>query len=1484
MLTAPTANAAGDITSFDELQTALNGCGTVTLTHDISAPTSYLTLPGCSATLDLNGHDLAVLTAQHYAPGTFTIDDSSAGAPGHFTADASARTPNPEDPSYFGHYVPAIGTETGDIVINGGVISAIGGTTYYMSDGIEWVEVSSPGIGVMWASEGSLTVNGGTVEATGGASAAGIGQGRAFFGVGLGAHLTVNGGVVRATGGPTAANIEAAGPGIGSGPGAGVHPNSSSGTTIVNGGKVIATGGAALRPPAEVGYSYRGGVGIGGGFRRPAGTLIVNGGDVVARGGDSLEEPGGMGLGAGPGGDYSADQAGAQGDTVIKAGATLTVSGGDTITPDARTPYTGRSMGLASSGDAVGALTVEGTLRLVGGDAIFYDYIRTPPWAATDAMNRVTSTGKILGSVDDPTVGSTIYGYALIRNDGVIALSSVDLGVTGQNHAVTFDARGGSASDAVRVFARSFEDGYRTLPTSTRTGYTFLGWNTAADGSGDAVTSTSELPDGDLTAYAQWIGTEIDVAKPAISGDAVVDGTLTVTPGAVTPTGTTSTYVWKSGETDLGTGATYKVLATDVGNTITVTQTAAKTDHPTGSATSDPTAEVTKAAFVSTGEVSVTGTPKVGQELTASSTVSTTPASTSTSGQWFRGPDKITGATDPTHTLTNADASAKITYVETRERSGYTDLVTSSDPTAKVTGGVITVGTPTISGDPVVDQTLTVTPGTVTPPDAASSYSWRSGSIELGTGTTYKVLPTDVGNSITVVHTVAKDDHDEASAESDPTDEVTKAEFASIGDVTIDGTPKLGSELTATSTVTATPASTSTSGQWFRGSTPIAGATSTTYTLVGDDVSSTIKYVETQQRTGYDDLVVSSDPTAKITGGPVTVPKPTISGDPIVDQILTAAPGGAVTPPGSTSIYTWKSGETTLGSGTTYKILPADVGNTITVVQTAAKADYDEASATSDATDGVTKATFAATGDVTVTGTPKVGSELTATSTVTATPASTSTSGQWFRGADPIADATGATYVLTNADASALITYVETQRRSGYYDVVSSSEPTAKVTGGVITVGTPAISGDAVVDQTLTVTSGTVTPSDASISFSWRSGDTELGTGPTYKVSPTDVGNTITVEQTATMDDHDEASAESDPTSTVVKATFTAGPTASFTGVLQVGEELTAVEGSASPTPDEYVYQWFAGDGSINGATDKTYTLKAAQSGKTISVRVTAIREGYHDADDTSPASAAVATDQAPTLSLATGTPALRLGQSTLVRWDSDNAATITASGDWSGNKGLTGEESVTPSSIGTSTYVLTAENDGGTTSAQVAVEVSLPAAALQVSAPSKSIVGKTISVSAGGLAPGEAFTIAIAGHDVATGRADGTGKASATVRVPSAVTGGRHTVRITGSLADRRGEAITKVTKKNVLKLRLARASVRAKGKQTLTITRLEPGEKVVVTYRGKRISSAKARASSKGVYTTTFRVGSKRGLKTIRVTSEHNSGNRSKSFRVAR
>jgi hypothetical protein len=83
-----------------------------------------------------------------------------------------------------------------------------------------------------------------------------------------------------------------------------------------------------------------------------------------------------------------------------------------------------------------------------------------------------------------------------------------------------------------------------------------------------------------------------------------------------------------------------------------------------------------------------------------------------------------------------------------------------------------------------------------------------------------------------------------------------------------------------------------------------------------------------------------------------------------------------------------------------------------------------------------------------------------------------------------------------------------------------------------------------------------------------------------------------------------------------------------------------------------------------------------------------------------------------PTVSLSASPAAITSGQSSTLTWSSTNAASCSASGEWSGTKALSGSQAVTPANISpglvaTKTYTLACTGTGGTTSSSAIVSVS---------------------------------------------------------------------------------------------------------------------------------------------------------------------------------
>ncbi len=141
-----------------------------------------------------------------------------------------------------------------------------------------------------------------------------------------------------------------------------------------------------------------------------------------------------------------------------------------------------------------------------------------------------------------------------------------------------------------------------------------------------------------------------------------------------------------------------------------------------------------------------------------------------------------------------------------------------------------------------------------------------------------------------------------------------------------------------------------------------------------------------------------------------------------------------------------------------------------------------------------------------------------------------------------------------------------------------------------------------------------------------------VGSGNTYTVTVTaltfgDV--TIELPASAVADAAGNLNTAAAPlTRTVVRPVFTTGPEATIGGTPVVGGTLMAAPTdptTTTPTAASFTYAWAADGQPIRGANGATLTLTAAEVDTRITVTVTAKRDDYADAADTSTPTAPVA-------------------------------------------------------------------------------------------------------------------------------------------------------------------------------------------------------------------------------------------------------------------
>ncbi|HEX5617208.1 MAG TPA: hypothetical protein VFX51_02240, partial [Solirubrobacteraceae bacterium] len=350
-------------------------------------------------------------------------------------------------------------------------------------------------------------------------------------------------------------------------------------------------------------------------------------------------------------------------------------------------------------------------------------------------------------------------------------------------------------------------------------------------------------------------------------------------------------------------------------------------------------------------------------------------------------------------------------------------------------------------------------------------------------------------------------------------------------------------------------------------------------------------------------------------GPPQSTSAPTISGTAQRTAVLTSTPG-TWTGNGNSYAYQWQRDTVAIPGATDpeYTLTTADVGSTVRLLVTASNADG-ASSRASGATATVKAAPPVNTSAPAITGAAVRGTALTASRGDWSGPAIAYTY-QWQRdagaGFTDLAGATEAAYALgvadvgsrlrvrvtaTNADASVTAT-------SGASSVVRAAPP--------VSTAAPALSGTARRTETLTATRGDWTGIGNEYAYQWQRRapggqftDIAAATELTYTLASADVGATVRLRVTASNPDG-TVTAFSAASAAVAAAPprNTAAP--SVSGAAKLGATLTAAAGDWTPAGADYAYAWQRDGTDIAGATGLTYTLQAADVGRTVRVKVTA--------------------------------------------------------------------------------------------------------------------------------------------------------------------------------------------------------------------------------------------------------------------------------------
>jgi hypothetical protein len=647
---------------------------------------------------------------------------------------------------------------------------------------------------------------------------------------------------------------------------------------------------------------------------------------------------------------------------------------------------------------------------------------------------------------------------------------------------------------------------------------------------------------------------------------------------------------------------------------------------------------------------------------------------------------------------------------------------------------------PAVTGSATVGRTLTATQGTWD--DAASvNVRWQRCGVSCNdiagaTDVTYVVTSADVGLSLRAVAQATSAEDGTIAAFSLKTAVVPKAPantaLPAFTGVTVTGR-----------TISTTAGSWSPAGsytyRWQRcdsagqSCADIAGATASQRTLTDDDLGARLTVTVTATATSGIGVATSTPTTVVRAPYTVTTP-PSVSGDTVIGETLTATP--AVFAPTTADVrYQWLRCTTTAcaaitgATASTYTLVAADWNRRMTV-RVSPFPDL-APTPTSDQTDLVAYPPLASSAPPAVTGTAEAGYTL-KTTTGTWSRAVASVGIQWRRCAADgtacadITNARAATYVPQAADADGTLR-VHVRGVAGFDSSVAEADSSAVAIAEAAppqATTAPALSGTARRTMTLTGTRGTWTGNPSAYALQWRRCNDALAsscagiagaTAATYKLAVADEGSYVSMQVTATG-----------PGGSTTAYTPPAGPVATAPPVLvtaaalippavvQQGATMKLTTGTWTGPEITYAYGWqrcTVGQAdtcaAVDGATGASYVMTADDVGKSIRARVSATNPDATVVSPTSLSSAVLSpSPKLTTAPVISGTP--KAGQTLTVTqgtWAGDG--TSVADAWWRCSSpcvAITGATAPTyvPTSAVVGTYVKvreTATGPGGSTS-----------------------------------------------------------------------------------------------------------------------------------------------------------------------------------------
>ena len=527
----------------------------------------------------------------------------------------------------------------------------------------------------------------------------------------------------------------------------------------------------------------------------------------------------------------------------------------------------------------------------------------------------------------------------------------------------------------------------------------------------------------------------------------------------------------------------------------------------------------------------------VGERLTATASVDNNGApGVTTTYQWKRGGNNISGATGQTYLTVQNDAGLALSVTVTaRSSNGKEHSLTSANTSAILSGTpAVTAVTLSKSSSVVIGDSITAT-ATVNnngAPGVAIFYQWRRGStvISGATGQSYIAEQVDAGLPLSVTVTARSSNgnsDNRTSASTNPvlsgTPAVTAVALSKTSNIAV------GDNITASATVNNNGAPGVTlSYQWRSGVTNISGATGQSYIARSNDLGSALSVIVTATSSNGRSGSLLSGRTDPVTGTPVVTAVNLQSNSTTIlvgDRVTATAIVNNNGAPGVTTTWQWlRNGAAISGAtGQSYTAVEADARHPLSVMATARSTNGSSSSLRSASTSPVSVPPTPVVTSVTMDKTSNISPSdvITATAVVNNNTAPGVTiSYQWQRSGSNISGATGRSYTVGTGDMGRTLSVTATARSSNGQ---SSSRPSAE-SRPVNILPTPDVYGLGLEPHVWVGKRVTVTPSvrengapNVTLHYQWRRGSTNISgaTNQSYTATNNDVGFALIVTVTA---------------------------------------------------------------------------------------------------------------------------------------------------------------------------------------------------------------------------------------------------------------------------------------------------------------------------------------------------------------------------------